>query len=278
MKDWMAVRRLLNDALHSKRVLVAVHRGCRCGNIVENTLKGLKAVWRMGGDIAELDVSASSDGVLYAFHDDMEKYLLEKDVNIRELPSHEVDRMIYRNSNDVPTEPVNRLEDVLCGLKGKGLINIDRAWIHWEKTLSMVERLGMADQAILKTPVSEEHLAYLERCETPFMYMPIMKTADELETVRKYHVNTVGYEMLFEKEDHPFLEPAFQAELKKECSFLWCNAITLGNCMLAAGHDDDGAITGDPEAHWGWIADHGFNVIQTDWPMLLCHFLAQRSA
>ena len=278
MKDWMAVRRLLNDALHSKRVLVAVHRGCRCGNFVENTLKGLKAVWRMGGDIAELDVSASSDGVLYAFHDDMERYLLEKDVNIRELPSHEVDRMIYRNSNDVPTEPVNRLEYVLCGLKGRGLINIDRAWFHWEKTLSLLDRFGMADQAIIKTPVSEEYLAYLERCETPFMYMPIMNTADELETVRRYSVNTVGYELLFEKEDHQFLEPEFQSELKKDSSFLWCNAITLGNCMLAAGHDDDGAITGDPEAHWGWIADHGFNVIQTDWPMLLSHFLVRRSA
>ena len=95
--DCMAVRRRLNGVLNSKKVLIAVHRGCRCGNIVENTLKGLKAVWRMGGDIAEVDVSASSDGVLYAFHDDMEKYLLEKDVNIRELPSHEVDRLIYRN-------------------------------------------------------------------------------------------------------------------------------------------------------------------------------------
>lgn len=276
MKDWMAVRRLLNDALCSKRVLVAVHRGCRCGNIVENTLKGLKTVWRMGGDIAELDVSASSDGVLYAFHDDMERYLLEKDVNIRELPSHEVDRMVYRNSNDVPAEPVNRLEDVLCGLKGKGLINIDRAWIHWEKTLSMVERLGMADQAIVKTPVSEEYLACLERCETPFMYMPIMKTTDELEIVRKYRINTVGCELLFDTEDHPFLDPVFQAELKRDGSFLWCNAITLGNSILTAGHDDDGAITVDPVANWGWLVEHGFNVIQTDWPMLLRDFLRLR--
>ena len=274
--DCMAVRRRLNGVLNSKKVLIAVHRGCRCGNIVENTLKGLKAVWRMGGDIAEVDVSASSDGVLYAFHDDMEKYLLEKDVNIRELPSHEVDRLIYRNSNDVPSEPVNRFGDVLCGLKGCGLINIDRAWFHWEKALSLVEHFGMADQAIIKTPVSEEYLAYLERCETPFMYMPIMKTADELETVRKYRVNMVGCELLFETEDHPFLDPAFQAELKMDGSFLWCNAITLGNCMLAAGLDDDGAITADPAANWGWLVEHGFNVIQTDWPMLLHDFLRLR--
>ena len=176
----------------------------------------------------------------------------------------------------MPAEPVNRLEDVLCGLKGKGLINIDRAWIHWEKTLSMVERLGMADQAIVKTPVSEEYLACLERCETPFMYMPIMKTTDELEIVRKFRINTVGCELLFDTEDHPFLDSAFQAELKRDGSFLWCNAITLGNSILTAGHDDDGAITVDPVANWGWLVEHGFNVIQTDWPMLLRDFLRLR--
>lgn len=108
------------------------------------------------------------------------------------------------------------------------------------------------------------------------MYMPIMKTTDELEIVRKYRINTVGCELLFDTEDHPFLDPAFQAELKRDGSFLWCNAITLGNSILTAGHDDDGAITVDPVANWGWLVEHGFNVIQTDWPMLLRDFLRLR--
>jgi glycerophosphoryl diester phosphodiesterase len=36
--------------------------------------------------------------------------------------------------------------------------------------------------------------------------------------------------------------------------------------VLTAGHSDDRAIAGgDPEGAWGWLADRGFDFIQTDW-------------
>ena len=31
------INRLLNQKLEEKKVLIAVHRGCGCGNIIENT-------------------------------------------------------------------------------------------------------------------------------------------------------------------------------------------------------------------------------------------------
>ena len=44
--------------------------------------------------------------------------------------------------------------------------------------------------------------------------------------------------------------------------------------MLTAGHSDDRAIAGgDPEGAWGWLADRGYDFIQTDWLLACAQFL-----
>ena len=37
--------------------------------------------------------------------------------------------------------------------------------------------------------------------------------------------------------------------------------------QLVAGHNDDCAITGDPEGSWGWLVERGYDILQTDWPL-----------
>ena len=76
------------------------------------------------------------------------------------------------------------------------------------------------------------------------------------------------------------LEPAFIKELKERRIAVWVNAITMSNgeewSNISAHHDDDGAVLGDADAHWGWLIDHGADVVQTDWPALLYCYLRQR--
>ena len=38
----------------------------------------------------------------------------------------------------------------------------------------------------------------------------------------------------------------------------------------------DIAVTSVPEFGWGWLVDKGFDILQTDWPMPLRHFLDNR--
>lgn len=44
------------------------------------------------------------------------------------------------------------------------------------------------------------------------------------------------------------------------------NAIVFNyKTVLSAGHTDDISVTEDPALGWGWLADRGFDVIQTDY-------------
>ena len=45
--------------------------------------------------------------------------------------------------------------------------------------------------------------------------------------------------------------------------------------QLSGGHSDDSALAHDMEYGWGWFAERPFDVIQTDWPMMLVNFLKE---
>ena len=65
--------RLLNAHLEQNKVLIAVHRGAWGGNVIENTIPSFELALQMGADMFECDLSKSTDGVLFAFHDTYEQ-------------------------------------------------------------------------------------------------------------------------------------------------------------------------------------------------------------
>ena len=76
-EKYRAINENLNQQFQKKGCLIAQHRGARCGNIIGNTLSAFKASLLLGADMFELDVSRSTDGTLYCFHDTTE------DMNLR---------------------------------------------------------------------------------------------------------------------------------------------------------------------------------------------------
>ena len=269
------------DALFGRhQVLIAVHRGIACGDIIENTADGLRAAWVCGGDIAETDVVRSTDGVYYCLHDGMEPRLIGECGNLETLNSSEIDRLEYFNMSRTPAGPVERLDGVLAALRGGGLLNIDRSWRYWSSgLLERLAALEMSDQLILKCPAADaDALDALERCGHPFLFMPIVGTAEEWRAVRRRRLNFVGAELLFSNGASELLTPEFQAEFHDAGLFLWANAICLGRKQynLSAFRDDRGAILDSADDHWGWMIEHGFRVIQTDFPALLHSYLSNR--
>lgn len=57
---------------------------------------------------------------------------------------------------------------------------------------------------------------------------------------------------------------------------VWANGIVYNyKDELAAGHNDDISLVENPEKGWGWIADKGYDIIQTDFLLPCRQFLEQ---
>ena len=266
------------EAIERKKVLVAAHRGTCGGNIVWNTSLSYKNALLHGADMIEVDVSMTKDGVFFAFHNTEEEAEFGRKCDIREMTSKEVEEINVLNSiRNTSGQKVERLENVLPRFKGKCLINIDRSWFYWEKVISFLKSVKMDSQILLKSGVEEEYLRQLENSGSGLMYMPIVRTMEEWEQVRKYDINLAAAELLFKGTENPLADTGFIQDLREQGIVPWVNAITLNDKdVLSGGLDDNHAIADGFDKNWGKLIDMGFQIIQTDWPALLRNYIDQR--
>lgn len=263
----------------AKKTLVAAHRGTAGGNIIQNTVAAYQNSLAHGADMVEVDVTMSQDKVFYAFHDGQENLVFGKDINIKKMDSKEIDRLDVINSiGEKVAQKLERIEYVLEKLQGKCYINIDRSWFYWEEFLPFLKQQKSLDRILLKSPVIEDRLALLEQSGLDISYMPIVKSQKDYEILSKYkNIRIEAVEIIFESLDSETVEADFLEKLKKEKKLLWVNSLTLNDSIkLSAGFDDNKAILDGQEENWGKLVDMGFDIIQTDWPLLLKQFLLSR--
>ena len=169
------------------------------------------------------------------------------------------------------------MDDILEHFKGRCLINIDRSWFFWQDIVLYLRRHNMEEQIILKSHPEEKELKLLEELAPEMMFLPIVRKREQLELTGKYHINTIGAEVIFEADDHEFASEDFIQKMHDAGKLLWVNALTLNDTTkLSGGHDDDTAILKNMEEGWGWLLDKKFDMIQTDWPLLLRNFINHR--
>ncbi|CAG7656500.1 glycerophosphodiester phosphodiesterase family protein [Paenibacillus allorhizosphaerae] len=276
--DRSEIAKKLKERKAAKDVLVAVHRGCSGGNIIENTIPAFEIALKYGGDIIEMDASKSTDGELYTIHDGQEQRLFFSKHNVQTLASEEIDRLSYRNRNSFEVkQKVQKLETVLSHFKGDTLINLDRAWNFWDDVYELLAKLSMFDQVILKSPVTDACLEMLEQYEVPVMYIPIVKKESELHRVLSRNIHTVAVEVIIGSEQSEFYNLEVVRELKKRNILVWLNAIRLNDkTTLTLGNDDDTSLLKNEDEGWGRLMDMGADIIQTDWPLQLSCYLQKR--
>ena len=137
----------------------------------------------------------------------------------------------------------------------------------------------MYDQIILKSHPEREELEILEAAGPELMYLPILRDPAKLDFVKQYRVNLYGAEVIFEEEESVFTSETYIDEMHRQQKKLWVNAITLNDTIkLTAGHDDNSAILSGMDEAWGWLLDKGYDIIQTDWPLLLKNYIEKRNA
>lgn len=265
---------LKQTAAHHR--IVVCHRGVTGGNIPCNTMPAYQIALQQGADMLETDISTTGDGKLVIFHPRMEQRQLDLDCNISTMPWEEVRRLRYTNADNIPTQfGLLTLDEFLEEFKGKCYINIDKFWGNPAGIYTCVKRHGMIDQVLVKSRVSEEVLSVLEEIGPEIPFMPVVyETPHDHELLKKRNLNYVGVEVVFSREDSVLASPDFIEKMQADGKLVWVNSLIYNTAkQLSGGHSDDTAFTVSPDFGWGWLADRGYDIIQTDWPGMLIDYL-----
>ena len=266
---------LLADA--RERVLLVAHRGIWGGNIPCNTVPAFETALRHGADMIELDIDCTKDGKLIIFHPGMEKPFLGLDKRLSEMDWSEVKKLRYLNADDTPTQfGIPTLDEILERFKGRSYINADKFWENPREITEAIRAHGMTDQLLVKARPTKEMLSIVEEYCADMPYMAIIREEEELEGLRGKSLRHVGNEVLFATDSAAVASPRFIEKCHREGKLVWCNSIVYDYTkVIAGGHSDDLAMQGDMEESWGWIADRGFDLIQTDFVLEARLFLEE---
>lgn len=259
-----------------EKILVVAHRGVFGGNIPCNTIASYEIALKQGADMIETDVNKTADGKLIIFHPEMESAHLNKSVDLPKMTWNEVSELRYANIDDVSTQfGIEKFDDLLEHFKGRCFINVDKFWDNPEAIYEAVKRHGMTDQIVVKAPPTDEVLRVLRELAPTLAYMPVVKRRfDGHSELLKSNINYIGIEALFYDDGDDIVSEQFMDAVHKDGKLMWVNSI-IYDCQkqIAAGHSDDTALTESEDKGWGWLADRGFDLIQTDWPMMLIDYL-----
>ncbi len=263
-------------------VLVAAHRGVSSGNIPCNTLPAFEAALRQGADILETDLTHSADGTLLVFHPKKEKAHLNRDIHLEEMKMEDIRQLRFVNiDKDATPYGILTLDEFLENFKNRCLINLDHGWDdpkQMEDMLRAVRSHKMEDQVLIKTPGKLKYFQVMEALAPDLMFMPIIKEEDTVtELLESMNINFVGAELVFAEENSCLASDAYIRGHHDKGRTLWVNPIIYYyKSQLTGGHSDDIAVAQDPDYGWGWLAEKGFDILQTDWVLSLKTYLQGR--
>lgn len=259
------------------RMLLVAHRGIWGGNIPCNTITAYETGLRHGADMIEIDVDRTADGKLIVFHPGMESALLGFSEKLGNLPWEFVKELRYVNIDNVPTQfGIPTLDEVLETFKGRCYINVDKFWTCPKEISEAIRAHGMTEQVLVKTKPDPKMLDIVEGFCADMPYMALIKEEAQLDALKDRNIRFVGSEVLFSDDTAEVASPAFIEKRHRMGEILWCNAIVYNyRTVIAGGRSDDRAMMGDLEGSWGWIADRGFDLMQTDFVLESRLFLEQ---
>ena len=277
-KEAIALKFDLWESAKEHRLIVA-HRGVAGGNIPCNTYASYEIALKQGADMIETDIDCTKDGELVIFHPGMEKnHLYRNDIHIPDLTYDEVKELRYVNGDNTYTQfGIMRFDDLLEQLKGRCYINVDKFWGNPEAIYRAIKRHGMQDQVLVKSSLNENVLSVLEELAPELPFMPIVSEEHPMhKELMKRNINYVGAEVLFKKDDCPLAGAEFIDMMHRDGKLVWVNSIIYSyKAQLAGGHSDDSALCESMDYGWGWLADRGFDLIQTDWCGMLVNSLKE---
>lgn len=260
--------------------LIAAHRGTEGGNFIQNTMNAYKNAVIHDAHIIETDVAKSQDDVFYMFHTGQEQKVFGFECSIEGMSSREIDSLKIKNGTfDLVDQRITKFEDLVNELAEEVFIVVDRSWFYWEKFLEYIIANDFSDKIIVKAPITEDILNHLSKIAPTLNFMAIIKTQTCLDILDEYKhkINLIGLEIIFEELTSPLISDHFINQCHDDNLLLWVNALNVNDdTILAGGLDDDTSILVSKNKGWGQLIDKNFDIIQTDWPLLLSKFIKER--
>jgi hypothetical protein len=168
------------------------------------------------------------------------------------------------------------LDEIFARYKNRCFINIDKFWLYPKEITDLIRKHDMVDQIVVKTAPKKELFDLIEEYAPEIAYLPILKNVDGgvHEELMSRNINYVGAELVFNTLDCEIGGTEYIDRLHADNKLVWANAIIYNyKAQLSAGHSDDSSIEIDPETGWGWLADRGYDIIQTDWTLAMRIYL-----
>lgn len=288
------IQRLEHANLWRDHILIAAHRGGwkERGAIIlpENSIAGIEYSIALGAEIVEIDVRLSKDGELVVMHDSW----LDRTTTCRgEVFSRTVAelgrcRLVVEGTGVATDERVATLREVLLATRGRILVNVDNkiGYEAIQAIAALARELGMADEIIVKENIwNRQRLdtvkAVLPRT-TAIRFMPII--ADDAvedprfveEVTKAFAPDAVemvawrGERSLVPSEPGALFGSRMRAVAARGDWHIWVNTYPILNKpsgYLARGRGDELAVAaGFPEEVYGFWAERGATIIQTDEP------------
>ena len=136
-------------------------------------------------------------------------------------------------------------------------------------------RIYPTDQVIVKTSAQEKWFDMVEEIAPDLPYMPIVSEEDTcMENLLRRKIRYIGAEVIFKSHESATAQKSYWDTMHANGLVVWVNSIVYDyKAILAAGHSDDVSLTGNPDDGWGWLADNGCDIIQTDWVQMTRQYL-----
>lgn len=284
-------------------VMIAAHRagGLQAGKKLypENSLAAVEASIAMGAEIVEVDVRRSGDGAFVIMHDSWldRTTTCKGEVEKHTLAELRQCRLVIEGTGVATGETVSTLREMLMATRDRILINLDNKLdIGALPAMVAVARdLGMADQVIVKENLWNRQRIDAARAAVAetgggFQFMPII--ADDAvrdatfaeEVGRAFSPRAIelinwraGAETLTAT-GGPLFSTRMRAVAARGNWHMWADTYAIVNKpggFLAGGRGDELATAASlPREAWGFWADRGATIIQTDEPRAAIDWLA----
>ncbi len=257
------------------RVMVIAHRA-DWREAPENSLWAIRKAIEKGVHMVELDVAMTRDSVLILLHDNT----LDRATTGKGAPGRftyaELQAFYLRDGLGVPTRmKIPTLKEAFEVSRGKVLVNVDRAYTYFDEIYRLADSMKMTDQVLFKGSVSfSEFNGRYGHLKGKIVFMPVVDItkAGARQVIEEYLAQypgvygfVYGFELILGENESALYDFSF---IRKAGKKIWINSIWP---RLAAGHSDDDVLE-DPDAY-KWFIDQGANMIQTDRPLELLHYL-----
>ncbi|MBD8015232.1 glycerophosphodiester phosphodiesterase family protein [Planococcus wigleyi] len=254
------------------------HRGL-WNTAPENSLSSIQHCIDRKVYLIELDMRLTKDGHIILMHDATVDRTTNGTGEIDQLTLKEIKKLSLKELNGGPnakisTEKVPTLLEVLPVIKGKAMINADKAWDLRHELYELAEKHDLLDHFMLKSDKPVEQLKdFFESKPQNMCYMHKLNDQNlhQLDLLLN-EISPIAIELIFYTEEDEVISEAVVSKLKNQTN-LWGNALDFAENARRS----DALSLLDPDKGWGWFIDRGFTLIQTNYPLQFMDYAEKKS-